>query len=135
MPIQAGISAPDFSLPDEDGIVRKLSNYRGKPVVLYFYPEDDLPGCTQEACNFRDDYSQYKDAGVAILGVSPDSPEQHTNFKEKYQLPYTLLADEDHKVCQLYEVWGPKKMMGNEYEGVYRTTFLLDAAGKILEGL
>lgn len=133
MPIQAGISAPDFSLPDEDGIVRKLSDYRGKPLVLYFYPKDDTPGCTQEACNFRDDYSQFQDAGVVILGVSPDSPKKHTKFKQKYQLPFTLLADEDHQICQLYEVWGPKKMMGREYEGVYRTTFLLDSAGKILK--
>ena len=133
MPIQAGIPAPDFSLPDEDGVVRKLSDYRGKPLVLYFYPKDDTPGCTTEACSFRDDYSQYQEAGVVILGVSPDSPKKHTKFKQKYQLPFTLLADEDHQVCQLYGVWGPKKMMGREYEGVYRTTFLLDAAGKILK--
>lgn len=133
MPIQAGIPAPDFSLPDEDGKVRNLADYRGKPVVLYFYPKDDTPGCTQEACNFRDDYSQYEKAGVTIVGVSPDSPKKHTKFKQKYGLPFTLLADEQHQVCELYQVWGRKKMMGREYDGVFRTTFLLDAEGKILK--
>lgn len=132
MPIQAGIPAPDFSLPDENNDVRKLSDYRGKPVVLYFYPKDDTPGCTQEACNFRDDYSQYQKAGVVILGVSPDTPKKHTKFKQKYDLPFSLLADDEHQVCQLYEVWGPKKFMGREYEGVYRTTFLIDAEGMII---
>jgi peroxiredoxin Q/BCP len=133
MAIQAGISAPDFTLPDETGVTRKLSSYQGKPLVLYFYPKDDTPGCTTEACNFRDDYSQYQEAGVTILGVSPDTPKKHTKFKEKYGLPFTLLADEDHKVCELYGVWGPKKSMGREYEGVYRTTFLIDSQGKIVK--
>jgi thioredoxin-dependent peroxiredoxin len=133
MPIQAGIPAPDFTLPDETATLRKLSDYRGKPVVLYFYPKDDTPGCTTEACNFRNDYSQYENAGVVILGVSPDSPKKHTKFKEKYHLPFTLLADEDHKVCDFYGVWGPKKMMGKEYEGVYRTTFLIGADGQIIK--
>jgi len=132
MPIQAGILAPDFSLQDETGTVRTLSDYRGTPVVLYFYPKDDTPGCTAEACNFRDDYSQYKKAGVVILGVSPDTPKKHTKFKEKYGLPFTLLADEGHKVCELYGVWGLKKFMGREYMGVFRTTFLIDAQGQIL---
>jgi peroxiredoxin Q/BCP len=133
MAIQAGISAPDFTLPDETGVTRKLSSYQGKPLVLYFYPKDDTPGCTTEACNFRDDYSQYQEAGVTILGVSPDTPKKHTKFKEKYGLPFTLLADEDHKVCELYGVWGLKKSMGREYEGVYRTTFLIDSQGKIVK--
>ena len=133
MPISAGNPAPDFSLLDENGVTRKLSDYRGQPVVLYFYPKDDTPGCTTEACNFRDDYSQYTQAGVVILGVSPDSTKDHTKFKEKYHLPFTLLADEGHKVCELYGVWGRKKMMGREYDGVFRTTFLIDRQGKLVK--
>lgn len=133
MPISAGIPAPDFSLQDENGSTRKLSDYRGSPVVLYFYPKDDTPGCTKEACNFRDDYSAYEKAGVVILGVSPDSPKAHTKFKAKYNLPFTLLADEGHKVCELYGVWGRKKAMGREYDGVFRTTYLIDAQGQIAQ--
>ena len=100
-------------------------------MVLYFYPKDDTPGCTTEACNFRDDYSSYQDADVVILGVSPDTPKKHTKFKTKYELPFTLLADTDHQVCALYGVWGPKKFMGREYEGVHRTTFLIGTDGNI----
>jgi peroxiredoxin Q/BCP len=133
MPISANIAAPDFSLPDESGEIHKLSNYRGQSVVLYFYPKDDTTGCTKEACNFRDDYGAYQRAGVTILGVSPDPPDKHTRFKEKYSLPFTLLADEGHKVCELYGVWGPKKFLGREYEGVLRTTFLIDPQGKIVK--
>jgi peroxiredoxin Q/BCP len=132
MPIQSGIPAPDFALPDESGVLRTLASYRGKPVVLYFYPKDDTPGCTKEACAFRDDYHVYNEKGVIILGVSPDTARSHTKFKEKYSLPFTLLADEDHKVCDLYGAWGPKKFMGKEYEGVLRTTFLIDADGQIV---
>lgn len=131
MPISAGIPAPDFSLTDEAGVPHKLSDYLGKPVVLYFYPKDDTPGCTTEACNFRDDYSAYEEAGVVILGVSPDSPKSHAKFKAKYQLPFTLLADEEHKVCEMYGVWGRKKFMGREYDGVLRTTFLIGRDGVI----
>ncbi|MBP1702605.1 MAG: bcp [Chloroflexi bacterium] len=131
MPISPGIEAPDFILPDDTGTLRKLSDYRGSPVVLYFYPKDDTPGCTTEACNFRDDYSAYQQAGAVILGVSPDNSKSHTKFKSKFSLPFTLLADEDHQVCLLYGVWGPKKLMGREYEGVYRTTFLIDVKGQI----
>ncbi len=123
--------APEFKLLDETGQTRALSDYRGKPVVLYFYPKDDTPGCTKEACSFRDDYAVYGDAGVVILGVSPDSPKSHAKFKEKYNLPFTLLADEGHHVCELYGVWGLKKFMGREYEGVLRTTFLIDEKGII----
>ncbi len=131
MPIGNNIPAPDFQLQDDTGTPRKLSDYRGRPVILYFYPADDTPGCTKEACNFRDDYSQYQKASIPILGVSPDSVKSHAKFKAKYQLPFPLLADEGHKVCDAYGVWGPKKMMGREYEGVLRTTFLIDAKGKI----
>lgn len=132
MPISGGIQAPDFTLMDETGTERKLSDYQGHPVILYFYPKDDTPGCTTEACKFRDDYSQYTNAGVTILGVSPDSPKSHARFKVKYGLPFTLLADADHKVCELYQVWGLKKAMGREYNGVFRTTFLLDKKGQII---
>lgn len=123
--------APDFKLLDETSETRALSDYRGKPVILYFYPKDDTPGCSKEACSFRDDYSVYRDAGVVILGVSPDTPKSHAKFKEKYNLPFTLLADEGHHVCELYGVWGLKKFMGREYEGVLRTTFLIDEKGMI----
>ncbi len=126
-------SAPDFTLPDETGEMRSLSNYLGQNIVLYFYPKDDTTGCTTEACNFRDDYSAYEKSDVVILGVSPDSPQSHAKFKAKYQLPFTLLADEDHKVCELYEVWGKKKMYGKEYDGVFRTTYIIGKDGKILK--
>uniref|UniRef100_A0A7C4Q4S8 thioredoxin-dependent peroxiredoxin n=1 Tax=Bellilinea caldifistulae TaxID=360411 RepID=A0A7C4Q4S8_9CHLR len=132
MPISENIPAPDFELLDETGTPRRLSDYRGRPVVLYFYPKDDTPGCTKEACSFRDDYSVYEEAGVVILGVSPDSPKSHAKFKEKYNRPFTLLADEEHRVCELYGAWGRKKFMGREYDGVLRTTFVISADGTIL---
>jgi thioredoxin-dependent peroxiredoxin len=131
MALNPGIPAPDFFLADENNKPRRLSDYRGRPVVLYFYPKDDTPGCTTEACNFRDDYSAYVKADLVVLGVSPDSPKSHAKFKKKYSLPFSLLADDGHKVCDLYEVWGPKKMMGRGYEGVRRTTFLIDSSGHI----
>lgn len=132
MTLPAGIPAPDFVLSDDQDIPRKLSDFRGKNVVLYFYPKDDTPGCTTEACNFRDDYSAYEQAGIVILGVSPDTVKSHVKFKKKFQLPFPLLADEGHKVCDLYGVWGDKKFMGREYQGVLRTTFLIDKNGKIV---
>lgn len=131
MPISANIAAPKFQLLDDTGTSRQLSDYRGRPVILYFYPADDTPGCTKEACNFRDDYSEYERANVTILGVSPNSVKSHQKFKAKYQLPFPLLADEGHKVCSAYGVWGPKKFMGREHEGVLRTTFLIDPKGNI----
>jgi peroxiredoxin Q/BCP len=131
MAIVSGIQAPDFSLPDETNDIRRLSDFRGRPVVLYFYPKDDTPGCTTEACNFRDDYSAFVNSDLVILGVSPDTPKSHAKFKEKYSLPFPLLADEGHKVCNIYGVWGPKKFMGRGYEGVMRTTFLIDSNGRI----
>jgi peroxiredoxin Q/BCP len=133
MPVAAGILAPDFSLPDENDIIRRLSDYQGHPVVLYFYPKDDTPGCTTEACNFRDDYSAFLEAGLVILGVSPDSAQSHAKFKGKYSLQFPLLADNGHLVCDLYGVWGPKKNYGREYDGVRRTTFLIDSAGRIAQ--
>jgi peroxiredoxin Q/BCP len=131
MSIDSGNQAPDFTLSDENNTTRRLSDFRGRPVVLYFYPKDDTPGCTTEACNFRDDYSAYVNADVVILGVSPDTTKSHARFKEKFTLPFPLLADDEHVVCKLYGVWGPKKFMGREYEGVLRTTFLVDSNGRI----
>ena len=133
MPISAGIPAPEFELLDDTNVLRKLSDYRGRNVVLYFYPADDTPGCTKEACNFRDDYSAYEKANVVILGVSPDSVESHVKFKRKFQLQFPLLADEGHKVCDAYGAWGPKKYLGKSYEGVLRTTFLIDGNGNIIK--
>ena len=135
MPISAGQQAPDFTLTDQDGEDRSLSVYRGTPVVLYFYPKDDTPGCTKQACGFRDDYSAYQEAGVTVLGVSPDNSKSHTKFINKYDLPFTLLADTDRKVINLYEVWGLKKSFGREYEGVIRTTYLIDGDGNIAKVL
>jgi peroxiredoxin Q/BCP len=131
MPISAGIPAPEFEMSDDTGTLRKLSDFRGRNVVLFFYPKDDTPGCTKEACNFRDDYSAYEKAGVVLLGVSPDSLESHVKFKKKFQLQFPLLVDEEHKVCDAYGTWGPKKFMGKEYDGVLRTTFLIDTEGNI----
>ena len=133
MPISSGIPAPEFELLDDTNTLRKLSEFRGKNVVLYFYPKDDTPGCVKEACNFRDDYSAYEKADIVILGVSPDDVESHVKFKKKFDLPFPLLADEGHKVSDLYDVWGPKKFMGREYEGVLRTTFLIDSNGNIIK--
>ena len=129
--IRVGSTAPDFELPDETGARRRLSEFRGRPVILYFYPKDDTPGCTKEACNFRDDYSEYLKRGVTILGVSPDTIESHVKFKQKYGLPFPLLADVGHKVCSMYGAWGTKHFAGRTYDGVLRTTFTIDRAGKI----
>jgi thioredoxin-dependent peroxiredoxin len=133
MTIKAGMLAPDFSLEDETGTIQRLSTYRGKPVVLYFYPKDDTPGCTKEACNFRDDYRNYSQAGVVILGVSPDNAQSHKRFIDKYSLPYSLLADIDHKLCDVYGVWGEKTSAGRVYDGVFRTTFVIDSSGMIVQ--
>jgi peroxiredoxin Q/BCP len=131
MLIAEGKTAPDFSLPDETGKTHKLSDYRGKTVVLYFYPADDTPGCTLEACNFRDDYLQYKAAGAVVLGVSPDDEESHDKFKKKYKLPFPLLADVGHKIAEKYGVWGDKTMFGKKYKGIIRSTFIIDKEGKV----
>jgi peroxiredoxin Q/BCP len=133
MTLSVGDTAPDFTLPDQDGENHTLSDYRGEPVVLYFYPKDHTSGCTKEACGFRDDYSAYQEAGVTILGVSPDSSKTHTNFIAKHDLPFTLLADTEREVLRMYGALGMKKMYGREYEGVLRTTFLIGADGKIVK--
>jgi len=134
MPLDAGKIAPDFALPDEKEEIHRLSDYRGKVVVLYFYPKDNTPGCTREAVGFRDDFEAYQRAGVVILGVSPDSPERHARFKAKHNLPFTLLADTEHKVCELYDVWKKKKNFGKEYFGVVRTTYIIAPDGTIAKG-
>lgn len=131
MSLTIGNPVPDFALADETGALRRLGDFRGKVLVLYFYPKDDTPGCTTEACNFRDDYSAYVEAGVSVLGVSPDSVKSHLKFQQKYQLPFPLLADVDHQVCESYGVWTQKKFMGREYMGVARTTFVIDQAGNL----
>ena len=123
--------APEFELKNANGEIVKLTDFTGRPFILYFYPKDDTPGCTTEACNFRDDFSSYREIGIEIVGVSPDSPKSHQKFAEKYHLPFTLLSDEDHKTALKYGVWGPKKFVGKEYEGIFRTTFLIDKHGKI----
>lgn len=133
MKLKEEMTAPDFELMDAKGLPHKLSNYRGKQIVLYFYPKDDTPGCTKEACNFRDDYSAYQEAEIEVIGISPDSSESHARFQKKYDLQFLLLADKNHEVCELYGVWGKKKNMGREYYGVLRTTFLINEAGKILK--
>lgn len=123
--------APDFELADETGKMQKLSDYKGKNILLYFYPKDDTPGCTTEACSFRDAFADYTKAGIVILGVSADSVKSHVKFKEKYHLQFNLLADVDHKVCEEYGVWGLKKMMGKEYMGIFRTSYLIGPDGTI----
>lgn len=123
--------APAFSLKDQDGNTVSLADFKGKKVVLYFYPKDDTTGCTLEAKGFRDNYDEYAKRGVVVLGVSPDSEKSHQKFISKYELPFTLLVDEDHKVASEYGAWGQKKMYGREYEGIHRTTFLIDEDGKV----
>ncbi len=132
MPIpEVGDRAPEFALPNEEGRTIHLSDFKDRPIVLFFYPKDDTPGCTEEACNFRDDFVAFEQAGIEILGVSPDSPDSHARFKAKYELPFSLLADETNEVCEAYGVWTRKKFRGREYMGVNRTTFIIDGNGTI----
>jgi thioredoxin-dependent peroxiredoxin len=123
--------APDFELTSDAGERVRLSQFRGKPVVLYFYPRDDTPGCTAQACAIRDSYEDFEQRGAVVLGVSPDEESSHVKFKQKYGLPFTLLADPDHEVAEQYGVWGEKKYMGKTYMGVERSTFLIDEDGRI----
>ena len=123
--------APDFTLPDEDGKLHTLSDYRGKWVLLYFYPKDDTTGCTKEACAIRDEFPRFNLVNATVLGVSVDSSASHKKFKAKYNLPFTLLADTEKKVVQLYGVWAKKQFMGREYDGTLRTSFLIDPLGYI----
>jgi thioredoxin-dependent peroxiredoxin len=127
--IEAGQPAPDFTLSDQDGQTITLSQFRGTPVVLYFYPKDDTPGCTKQACAFRDARVDYEAAGAKVIGVSPDNPASHRKFTDKYQLSFTLVADPEKRACQDYGVWKEKSMYGKKSMGVERTTFVIDAAG------
>jgi peroxiredoxin Q/BCP len=129
--IEEGKPAPDFELATDTGERVKLSDYRGRPVVLYFYPKDDTPGCTTEASGFRDSFTDFEQRGAVVLGVSPDDEASHAKFKKKYSLPFTLLADPEHAVADQYGVWGEKKYAGKTYFGVNRTTFLIDSEGKV----
>ena len=131
--LEAGDKAPDFSVVNQDGNTVKLSDFKGKKLVLFFYPKASTPGCTAEACNIRDNWERFQEKGYAILGVSADTQKKQSNFKNKYEFPFPLLADEDKEVIQAYGVWGPKKFMGKEYDGIHRTTFIIDEEGKIEE--
>lgn len=129
--LREGDKAPAFRLPDQDGEMIALSSYKGKKLVLYFYPEDDTPTCTIQACNLRDNYALLKKNGFEVIGVSPDAPAKHKKFETKFKLPFTLLADTTHAVLEKYGVWDQKKMFGHEYMGGLRTTFVLDEKGVI----
>jgi peroxiredoxin Q/BCP len=131
--VEEGKPAPDFELTTDSGERVKLSDFRGRPVVLYFYPKDDTPGCTKEACGFRDVYSEFEQRGAVVLGVSPDNESSHARFKEKYSLPFTLLADPEHKAAQKYGVWAEKNFGGRKYMGVKRSTFVIDADGNVVK--
>jgi peroxiredoxin Q/BCP len=129
--LKEGDKAPLFTAKDQKGETVKLANYKGKKVVLYFYPKDDTPGCTKEACNFRDNFSMLKKKGIEVLGISADSVKSHGKFADKFDLPFTLVADEDKKIVEDYGVWGEKKFMGKTYMGIFRTTFIIDEKGVI----
>jgi thioredoxin-dependent peroxiredoxin len=129
--VAEGELAPDFTLTSDSGEAVTLSSFRGRPVVLYFYPKDDTPGCTAQACGIRDTYENFEQQGAVVLGVSPDDESSHVKFRQKYGLPFTLLADPDHEVADKYGVWGERKYMGKTYWGVERSTFLIDEEGRI----
>jgi len=131
--LKEGVLAPEFELMDQDENPHKLSDYRGKKVVLYFYPKDDTPGCTKEACSFRDSFADFRQKGLVVLGVSKDSPKSHAKFQERYSLPFPLLSDTSTEMIQAYEAWGKKKFMGKEFTGTLRVTYIIDEDGKILK--
>jgi peroxiredoxin Q/BCP len=131
--VQENELAPDFTLPSDQDEEITLSSFRGKKVVLYFYPKDDTPGCTKEACSFRDDYSLFLVKGAVVIGVSPDKESSHQKFRIKYALPFYLLSDPDHQVAALYGAWGEKTRYGRTYEGILRSTFVIDEEGKIIK--
>jgi thioredoxin-dependent peroxiredoxin len=131
--LKEGATAPVFSGKDQDGKTVSLEDFKGKKVILYFYPKDDTPGCTAEACNLRDNYESLLSMGFAIIGVSPDNATSHSKFKTKYNLPFSLIADPDSSIIKAYGVWGEKKMYGRSYMGVLRTTFVIDEKGRIMK--
>jgi peroxiredoxin Q/BCP len=129
--VEEGMPAPDFALTSDKGEVVSLSDLRGRPIVLYFYPRDDTPGCTAQACGIRDVWTELQKKGAVVLGVSPDSPKKHAKFKEKHGLPFALLSDEDHEVAESYGTWVEKSMYGKKYMGMERSTFVIDADGNV----
>ncbi|MDC3413419.1 thioredoxin-dependent thiol peroxidase [Aquibacillus sp. 3ASR75-11] len=131
MSLEVGQAAPEFESVANNGNKVKLADYKGKNVVLYFYPKDDTPGCTTEACDFRDNHETFADLNAVIIGVSPDSAESHQKFKDKHDLPFLLLVDEDHEIAEKYDVWKQKKKFGKEYMGIERSTFIIDNEGKL----
>ena len=133
--VEEGAPAPEFALTSDTGEEVRLSDFRGKPVVLYFYPKDDTPGCTTQACGIRDAYGEFERAGAVVLGVSPDSEQRHVKSKSKYGLPFTLLADPDHAVAEAYDVWKEKTYMGRTYMGIERSTFVIGADGSVKRAL
>ena len=133
--IAEGEPAPDFTLRSDSGEEVTLSSFKGSPVVVFFYPRDDTPGCTVEACGFRDAYSEFTERGAVVLGVSPDDEASHVRFKEKYELPFPLLADPEHAVAEQYGVWGEKNYAGRKYMGINRTTFVIDADGNLVKAM
>jgi peroxiredoxin Q/BCP len=133
--VEEGKLAPDFELTSESGDHVKLSDFRGKPVVLYFYPKDDTPGCTTQACGIRDVYADFRDRGAVVLGVSPDDEASHVKFKEKYSLPFTLLADPGHEVAEEYGVWKERNRYGKKSMGIERSTFVIDADGNVSKAM
>jgi peroxiredoxin Q/BCP len=133
--VEEGKPAPDFELASDEGEKVKLSDFRGKPVVLYFYPKDDTPGCTKQACALRDEYAEFRDRGAVILGVSPDDEASHVKFKNKYQLPFTLLADPEHEASEAYGVWGERTFAGRKYMGITRSTFVIDSDGNVTKAM
>ena len=133
--VEEGKAAPDFELTSDKGEPVKLSDFRGKPVVLYFYPKDDTPGCTTQACGIRDEYGEFQKRDAVVLGVSPDTEESHVKFRDKHQLPFTLLADPEHEVAEAYGVWGERKFAGKTYMGINRSTFVIDAEGNVSKAM
>lgn len=131
MKLQPGVEAPNFTVNDQNGQPVSLSDFKGKKVVLYFYPKDDTPGCTAQACNLRDNFSAIQEKGIVVLGVSTDNDKSHKKFEEKYQLPFPLLADTEKEIVEKYGVWGEKKFMGKTFMGTSRTTFLINESGTI----
>lgn len=129
--LKEGDKVPEFSAKDQDGNTINLSDYSGRKLIVFFYPKANTPGCTAEACNLRDNYKSLQDAGYELLGVSADSQKQQSNFKSKYDFPFPLLADEDHTVLNVFGVWGPKKFMGRQYDGIHRKTFLINEEGTV----